>query len=197
MSRWGDLFRAASPDTIDTTAKTQAATARGGVLSVVSAVSEGSAGGTIELWAAPGSGGPPDTSVLPRPGQLLRSIAGSVAQALAEGAHRERDPDGWLVLGRPDGRWTKVAPHIVASLAEAGLLPPLPPEQEMDTSILGCPPSWSEPSGPPPGAWCTACGRFTQRGGRWWRDVERLGWCCWTCHPPDGVPATAVVEVRT
>ncbi|WP_143018322.1 hypothetical protein [Belnapia rosea] len=163
----------------------------------MSAVSEGEAGDTSEPWAAPGSDGPPDTSTPPGPGSWLRSIAASVARALAEGAHRERDPDGWLVLVRPNGRQTMVASHIVASLAEAGLLPPLPPEQEADTSGLGCPPSWSEPSEPPRGAWCWCCGRFTQRGGRWWHEADRLGWCCWTCHPPDGLPATAIVELRT
>ncbi|MBL6080214.1 hypothetical protein JMJ56_19535 [Belnapia sp. T18] len=145
--------------------------------------------------AAPGSIG---LSAIPScPDTWLRSIAGSVARALAQGACRERDPAGWLVLVRPDGRRAMVAPHVVASLAEVGLLPSLPPEQEMDTSDLGCPPAWSEPFSPPSGSWCTACGRFTQTGGRWWREAERPGWCCWTCHPPDGRPATAVVEVRT
>jgi hypothetical protein len=132
----------------------------------------------------------------PRPGSWLRSIARPVVQALAEGARRERDPGGWLTLIRPDGRRTMVAPHIVASLATAGLLPPLQQAQEVDASALGCPPSWSDPSSPPPGAWCTACGRFTRTGGRWWREAEEpSGWACWVCHPPP--PGMAVAEMRT
>jgi hypothetical protein len=134
-----------------------------------------------------------------RPDPWLRSIAGSVARALAEGACRERDPGGYLVLVRQDGRRTTVAPHIVASLAEAGLLPPLPQAQEVDASQLRRPPSWSDSADlPQPGEWCTCCSRVTRAGGRWWREAEApSGWRCWTCHPPDGRPTTAVVEVRT
>jgi hypothetical protein len=137
----------------------------------------------------PGSAGLSDS--LSRPGPWLRLIAGSVVRALAEGARRERDPAGWLVLVRPDGRQTMVAPHIVALLAEAGLLPPLPQAQEVDASDLGWPPARSDPSSPPPGAWCTCCGRFTRTGGRWWRALEEPGWCCSTCHP---APPGMVVE---
>jgi hypothetical protein len=134
-----------------------------------------------------------------RPDPWLRSIAGSVARALAEGAGRERDPGGYLVLVRLDGRRMTVAPHIVASLAEAGLLPPLPQAQEVDPSQTRRPPSWSDAADlPQPGEWCSCCSRFTRAGGRWWREAEApLGWRCWTCHPPDGRPMTAVVEVRT
>ncbi len=120
---------------------------------------------------------------------------------MAEGACRERDPGGYLVLVWPDGRRTTVAPHIVSSLAEAGLLPPQAQAhaQEVDASQLRRPPSWPDPADlPRPGEWCTCCSRFTRAGRRWWREAEApSGWRCWTCHPPDGRPTTAVVEVRT
>jgi hypothetical protein len=125
----------------------------------------------------------------------LRSIAGSIAAALADGARRERDADGYLALVRPDGRRLTVAPRTVDELADAGLLPPLPQEQD----DMPRPPSWSRPKDvPPPGAWCSRCGRFDRSGGRWWREAEApSGWCCWTCHPPAGRPEAAVEEVRT
>jgi hypothetical protein len=125
----------------------------------------------------------------------LQSIAGSIAGALADGARRERDADGYLALVRPDGRRLTVAQRTVDELAEAGLLSPLPQEQD----DMQRPPSWSRPKDvPPPGAWCGCCGRFDRSGGRWWREAEApSGWCCWTCHPPGGRPDAAVVEVRT
>jgi hypothetical protein len=60
------------------------------------------------------------------------------------------------------------------------------------------PPCWSNlTSPPPPGAWCSCCGRFTpEAGGRWWREAkDPSGWRCFTCHPPP--PRVAVVDVRT
>lgn len=51
---------------------------------------------------------------------------------------------------------------------------------------------------PQPGDWCACCGRFERSGGRWWRDAEPpFGWRCWPCHPPDGKPPHAFVEVNT
>jgi hypothetical protein len=125
----------------------------------------------------------------------LQSIAGSIARALADGARRDADADGYLALVRPDGRRLTVAQRAVAELAGVGLLPLLPQEQgEMQR-----PPSWSDPEDvPSPGAWCSCCGRFERSGGRWWREAEApSGWCCWTCHPPEGWPEAAVVAVRT
>lgn len=58
------------------------------------------------------------------------------------------------------------------------------------------PPSWSDPTPPPAGAFCSCCGRFRQQGGRWWRPNDNAaGWCCTTCHPPP--PGLAVVELAT
>lgn len=60
-------------------------------------------------------------------------------------------------------------------------------------------PGWSDAADAPmPGDWCGCCGRFTQRGGRWWREAfGATGWCCSTCHPPMHLMPAAVVEVRT
>jgi hypothetical protein len=55
----------------------------------------------------------------------LSSIARSIRAALADGAVRAADEDGWLLLLRPDGRRTVVRPETVAQLAEAGILPTL------------------------------------------------------------------------
>jgi hypothetical protein len=63
---------------------------------------------------------------LPRPDPWLSSIARSVRSALADGALVVTDEAGFLTLVRPDGRHLTVAPHIVAALHEAGLMPPLP-----------------------------------------------------------------------
>ncbi len=66
-------------------------------------------------------------------------------------------------------------------------------------AALARPPSWSDPTSPPPaGAWCSCCGRSHRSGGRWWREaVEPKGWRCGRCFPPDHLRADQVVEVRT
>lgn len=84
------------------------------------------------------------------------------------------------------------APGRVAVVAEA------PPYALLARERLLRHPSWSNPaSTPPPGAWCSCCGRFTpEAGGRWWREAkDPSGWRCTTCHPPP--PRVAVVEIRT
>jgi hypothetical protein len=55
-------------------------------------------------------------------------------------------------------------------------------------------PSWAEPADrPAPGDHCSCC-----RRGRWWCERKNpKGWRCWTCHPPDGLAASEVEEVRT
>jgi hypothetical protein len=54
-------------------------------------------------------------------------------------------------------------------------------------------PAWSDDTPPPPGAWCSCCGRHApQAGGRWWSPRQprddgagpARGWRCMTCHPP-------------
>jgi hypothetical protein len=54
------------------------------------------------------------------------------------------------------------------------------------------PPSWwrREPHQPPNGAWCSCCHLR-----RWWTR-DRLGWCCFTCHPPPRAGSAHFEEVR-
>ncbi len=66
----------------------------------------------------------------------LGGIAAGVRAALADGAEREADPDGWLILVRPDGRRSLMAPGTVAGLAEAGLLPALPDARDGGSRAL-------------------------------------------------------------
>jgi hypothetical protein len=172
----------------------------------------------------------------------LASIARSIRAALADGAVRVVDEDGWLLLARPDGRRTVVAPGIVAQIADAGLLPALPgavgeqdaddpdaaaeraaiqgepslppvgsPEREaadrrqaeaiagLLAAALSRPPGWSDVrSVPPPGAWCSCCGRARRKGGQWWREaVAPTGWRCATCHPPDHLREDCIVRIET
>ena len=56
------------------------------------------------------------------------------------------------------------------------------------------PPSWADPTSPPSrGYFCSCC-----KGQRWWRErAAPKGWRCSTCHPPDHLPANAVLEMRT
>lgn len=55
------------------------------------------------------------------------------------------------------------------------------------------PPSWwrAKAHHPTSGATCACCD-----GQRWWSTDER-GWRCWTCHPPDHLPANAIKKVKT
>ncbi len=64
----------------------------------------------------------------------------------------------------------------------------------LDAALQRPPAGWDAGSRPTPGCRCVRC-----RGDRWWREVGEAppGWRCWTCHPPDGLPADAVREVRT
>jgi hypothetical protein len=124
----------------------------------------------------------------------LGGIAAAVRAALADGAEREADPDGWLILVRPDGRRSLTAPRTVAELAAAGLLPVLPEALEtLEAARCARPPSWSEAEDVPlPGDRCRCGGR------RWWCEAEApRGWRCWTCHPPDHLPAGSVRGMRT
>lgn len=115
-----------------------------------------------------------------------------LAQAIADGAEQEADPDGWLGLVLPDGRRRLVAPHIVAALDAAGLLPDLPPTVPRSASVPAArQPSWSDPKDTP------REGERCKCGGRWWwtASPEPDGWCCSTCHPPP--PGLAVTTIET
>ena len=120
-------------------------------------------------------------------------LASSVRMALADGAERELDPDGWLVLVRPDGRRLVLAPHAVVELERSGRLPPLPePVDRAVGSACARPPSWSEvEDAPEPGDRCVCGGR------RWWRHAQSpQGWWCAACRPVLH-PRGGTVEVET
>jgi hypothetical protein len=121
-------------------------------------------------------------------------------------------PAGDAAPGDPGGDGREARAERPAIRAE----PLLPEEGSPERERLDCgqrrmvrgllaaaaqrPPAWADPASvPPPGAWCTCCGRHHRRGGRWWCEAgERpRGWRCWTCYPPDHLPAEAVREVRT
>jgi hypothetical protein len=61
-------------------------------------------------------------------------------------------------------------------------------------AALQRPPSWADPAAPPSrGCFCSCC-----KAQRWWRECEApKGWRCSDCHPPDHLPANAVMEVTT
>ncbi len=125
----------------------------------------------------------------------LGGIAAGVRAALADGAEREADPDGWLILVRPDGRRSLMAPGTVAGLAEAGLLPALPDAREtVGAARCARPPSWSESEDVPLLGDRCCCG-----GRRWWCEAGDAPWSwrCARCYPPSHLPADAVREVRT
>ncbi len=121
------------------------------------------------------------------------ALASSIRMALADGAEREADLEGWLVLVRPDGRRLVLAPHAVVELERSGRLPPLP--EPVDRAVgVACarPPSWSEvEDAPEPGDRCVCGGR------RWWRHAHSpQGWWCAACRPVLH-PKGGTVEVET
>lgn len=153
------------------------------VVATVATVATGS-GQVCSARAASAAGNPEPES--PAPGAApaepwLVGIARSIAAALAAGAEREADPEGWAVFVRPDGDRLAVAPRIVAELDRAGLLPVLP-EPVACSAYAACarPPEWWDATDEPrPGDRCR-CG-----SGRFWTEPGgRGGWRCATCHPP-------------
>jgi hypothetical protein len=157
----------------------------------------GVAGAPAPRGAPPGAAGaPPSQPARAHPrGAWLDGIAAALRAALVDGAEREADPEGWLVLVRPDGRRGATAPHIVAELVAAGVLPALPEAREtVEAALRARPPSWSAAEDVPrPGDRCHCGGR------RWWREAGETprGWRCAACHPPCHLPPEAVREART
>ncbi len=122
----------------------------------------------------------------------LDKLSRHILAALADGAEREIDPDGWLLLIRPDGDRLVVAPNLVAELDAAGLLPVLPDAVERSTyAERARPPEWWDGTDTPqPGDRCR-CGSRS-----FWTEADRQGgWRCLTCHPPP--PGLAVQRVTT
>jgi hypothetical protein len=184
-----------APDDPYASAPGAAGAAAGGDAFVVGCEVRGIAGGSIAGAAAPGTAPSWVRAARTASGDAwLGGIAAVVRAALADGAEREADPDGWLILVRPDGRRSLTAPRTVAELAAAGLLPALPEALEtLEAARCARPPSWSEAEDVPlPGDRCRCGGR------RWWCEAEApRGWRCWTCHPPDHLPAGSVRGMRT
>jgi hypothetical protein len=100
-----------------------------------------------------------------------------------------------------------VAVHYSAPPSARPYLPsdPDPLRAELLIAARMRPPAW-EGAAPPRGAWCGCCGRNApEAGGRWWQprrprsDGKGIapGWRCWTCHPPDHLPAANMREART
>jgi hypothetical protein len=61
-------------------------------------------------------------------------------------------------------------------------------------AALKRPVSWANVAArPTQGSYCSCC-----RGQRWWCEREApKGWRCWRCHPPSGLSAAVVEDVRT
>ena len=112
--------------------------------------------------------------------QDLSPAAASIQSALADGAERELEPEGWLVLVRPDGRRLVLAPRAVAKLERSGHLPFLPePAERAAGAACARPPSWSEVEDAPEHGDRCVCG-----GNQWWRHARPPhGWWCAECHP--------------
>ena len=122
---------------------------------------------------------------------------------------RQPDRDAPAIAPSPplaDGRTAAPSPAL-AALGAAGEALPMPPwPDEGDAGIprryasatggllraSNCRPvSWADPAAQPsPGSWCRNC-----EGSGWWGNAS--GWRCWTCHPPDGLAALDIEEVRT
>ncbi|MBR0682218.1 hypothetical protein GXW74_17135 [Roseomonas eburnea] len=186
MSRWGTLFASLSKHSIDTIPP---AGGEAGEVCVDCVdcvpIESGENGGRQRASADPAA--PPADG-------WLRHLAAAIAAALADGAEREADPDGWLRLIRPDGRRSVTAPHVAAQLSAAGLLPPLPEAREtVEAAACARPTAWCEIEDEPREGDRCGCGSRL-----WWVEPQALtGWACATCHPPEHLPAEAVRLVRT
>ncbi|WP_137126582.1 hypothetical protein [Roseomonas sp. HF4] len=130
----------------------------------------------------------------PRADAWLADIALSIGRAVAAGAEREADAEGWLLLIRPEGDRLVVAPHIVAELDGAGLLPRLPAAVERSTyAARARPPEWWNRDDEPQAGDRCRCG-----GRSFWTERDRPGgWRCSTCHPPLHLGIDHVLVVTT
>jgi hypothetical protein len=72
-------------------------------------------------------------------------------------------------------------------------------EPPSETARLMRRPSWSDAMAhPPPGAWCSCCGRTERKGGRWWQErTAPKGWRCCCCYPADHLKPEDVWELTT
>ncbi len=132
-----------------------------------------------------------------------------VAERAAFYALRQAEAAGVLAQREPDP--IEAAERAMVFGAEAAPQPwqPGDPDPMRDGLLLSAlmrPPAWASETPPPPGAWCSCCGRHNpEAGGRWWSALRPRsdgtgigpGWCCRTCHPPDHLLKSEVREVLT
>lgn len=144
--------------------------------------------------AALGGGHPAKSISTPPAEHWLVSIGRAIAAAIAAGAEREADEGGFIVLIRPDGDRLAVAPHIVAELDAAGLLPVLPePVGQSTFAARARPPEWWDGTDTPQAGDRCRCGSR-----RFWTERARPGgWRCSTCHPALHLVADEVLVVTT
>jgi hypothetical protein len=140
------------------------------------------------------------------PGRWRRTRRGHPARAAAALLHAARQAAE--ALATPDADLDHERAEIAAALAaeaRGGFGQPMSDADHraalagLSAAALQRPPGWSDPAdSPPPGAWCSCCGRQHRAGGRWWREAaEPKGWRCWTCHPPVHLSGAELAEVRT
>ena len=131
----------------------------------------------------------------------LRPAAAVPPALLAEVKHHKAEVLAMLAANDvplPDGQCDRSQPYLRESSRPAVPLPddecdspsiraeppPSPPDTRARAGLMAVatrrPPSWVNPypHNPTQGSTCFCCG-----GRRWW-SRDRLGWCCWTCHPP-------------
>lgn len=119
------------------------------------------------------------------------TAAAALARAEAVGLRLRLSPDGQVQMQAE----TPPPPDVLADLRRwrggvAGILASLGARPDLMNQTADAPctallpswlpapglarlPSWSEVATiPPPGAWCSCCGRFHRKGGRWWREAE-------------------------
>lgn len=148
------------------------------------------------LPEAPAPPEPPPPPALPPPpaDEWLGTIARAIAAAVAEGAERETDEAGFVVLVRPDGSRLAVTPGAALELHRAGLLPTLPEAVARSRfAATARPACWSDPEDVPTEGDRCPCG-----GRRWWTSAPIPdGWACTNCPPTDHLAPEAVRTVTT
>lgn len=139
---------------------------------------EGLVASVASVASANGTGGAGDTPEVPH---WAPAMAARIAAVLAEGAEREADANGFLILVRPDGRRHVTVPAALSVLEAAGLLPALPPALAVaEAAARARPVSWAEAADLP-----REGDRCPRGHGHWWTErAAALGWRCAACHPP-------------
>ena len=123
--------------------------------------------------------------------------AGEAGAADRAAFYRQAAEDAAVALAAYDPDLAHERSEMAAAMAAPAAADPWHPGEPdplrdgLLVAALARPPSCSNPTCPPRGAWCSCCGR-------WWREaVEPKGWRCGRCYPSDHLRADQVVEVRT